>query len=101
MQMDASGAATADEATEVIRYYDFWREIANSIGNGPYDEAEWVEDRLYFRSDYSEKLKRWPEWAEFGDWAAWIIALKPERYMCVLRSLKHERESERNERIAR
>lgn len=99
MQMDANGAATANEATEVIWYYNLWRNIANSIGNGPYDEPEWVEDRLYFRSDYSEKLKRWPEWAEFGDWGAWIIAPRPEGCICVLHSLKHEREAERNERI--
>jgi hypothetical protein len=98
VQMD-SGAGTADEAAEVIRHYELWRKIANSIGDGPYDEAEWVEDRLYFRSDYSEKLERWPEWADSGDWAAWIIAPKPEGYICVLRSLKHEREAERDERV--
>ena len=97
MQIDR-GAGTADEAAEVIRYYELWRKIANSVGEGPYDEAEWVEDRLYFRSDYSEKLRQWPEWAESGDWGAWIIARKPEGYICVLHSLKHERETERSER---
>lgn len=94
-----SGAATAGDPAEVIRYYNLWRNIANSVGNGPYDEAEWVADRLYFRSDYSDKLKRWPQWADSGDWGAWIIAPKPEGYICVLRSLKHEREAERSERI--
>ncbi|WP_231122656.1 hypothetical protein [Mycobacterium colombiense] len=88
-----------DGVAEVIRFYNLWRRIANFVGNGPYDEAEWVDDRLYFRSDYSGKLKKWPEWAEFGDWAAWIIAPKSEGYICVLHSLKHEREAERNERI--
>lgn len=94
-----SGAGTADDATEVIQYYELWRKIANSIGDTPYDEAEWVEDRLYFRFDYSEKLRQWPEWAEFGDWGAWIISPKPNGYICVLHSVKHERQAERDERI--
>lgn len=99
MEMNAGGPVAGNEAAEVIRYYDLWRRIANFIGNGPYDEADWDSGRLYFRSDYSEKLKKWPQWAELGDWAAWIIAPNPEGYICVLNSLKHERESERTERI--
>jgi hypothetical protein len=97
--MNAGGPVAENEAAEVIRYYDLWRRIANFIGNGPYDEADWDDGRLYFRSDYSEKLKQWPKWAELGDWAAWIIAPNPKGYICVLNSLKHEREAERTERI--
>jgi hypothetical protein len=99
VEMDVGGPVAGTEPAEVIRYYDLWRRIANFIGNGPYDEADWEDDRLYFRSDYSEKLKEWPKWAEFGDWAAWIVAPNPKGYICVLNSLKHEREAERTERI--
>jgi hypothetical protein len=67
------------------------------IGSGPYDEPDWTDGRLYLRSDYSEKVRRWPEWAEKGYWGAWIIAPTPEEYFCVLRSLLHERASERTE----
>jgi hypothetical protein len=85
-------------STEIIRYYDLWRKIAN-IAGGSYDEADWQDGRLYFRSDYSEKLKEWPQWAHLGDWGAWIIAPTHEGYICVLSSLKHERETQRSENI--
>ena len=84
---------------ELTRYYELWRKIANFVGNGPYDEADWNEGRLYFRSDYSEKLKQWPEWAEHGDWGAWIIAPTREGYFCVIRSLLHERSTQRSESL--
>jgi hypothetical protein len=84
---------------ELTHYYGLWRKIANFVGDGPYDEADWEDDRLYFRSDYSEKLKEWPEWAEYGDWAAWFISPSPEGYFCVIRSLVHERSTQRSESL--
>jgi hypothetical protein len=94
MNVDGDGGPT-----EVIRYYELWRKIASVAGNGSYDDADWEDGRLYFRSDYSEKLRKWPEWAELGDWGAWIIAPTREGYICVLSSLKHERETQRDEDI--
>ncbi|WP_254848334.1 hypothetical protein [Mycobacterium sp. SP-6446] len=97
--MEVGGPVAGNDRTEANRYYELWRRIANFAGNGPYDEAVWENDRLYLRSDYSEKLKEWPKWAELGDWAAWIIAPKPDGYIRVLSSLKHERDAERTERV--
>lgn len=99
MDVHADGPAVDDGFADVIRYYDLWRKIAAVAGHGSYDEASWEEGRLYFRSDYSEKLKKWPEWAELGDWGAWIIAPTREGYFCVLRSLLHERAAHRSETI--
>jgi hypothetical protein len=90
------GGSTPDELT---RYYELWRKIANFVGDGPYDQASWEDDRLYFRSDYSEKVKQWPQWAEQGDWGAWIITPTPKGYFCVIRSLVHERSTQRSESL--
>jgi hypothetical protein len=90
---------TGDEPLEVIRYWDLWRKIAGAAGDTSYDQADWQGDRLYFRSDYSEKVKKWPPWAEFGDWGAWILAPGSKGNIAVLSSLKHEREAQRTERI--
>ncbi|MCV7198382.1 hypothetical protein [Mycobacterium angelicum] len=49
------------------------------------------------RIDYSEKLKEWPKWKQFGDWAAWIIERTVEGYYTVIRSVRHERAIERSE----
>lgn len=83
---------------DAIKHYSFWRKIANEACRGSYDEPDRQNDRMYFRSDYSEKLKKWPEWAESGDWGAWIIDRVPD-YFCVLSSLKHERAAQRDESI--
>src|SRR5579884_840928 len=93
--LDVDSSASA----EVLRYYELWRKIDRVAYDGSYDPAEWVGDRLYFRSDYLEKLRRWPEWADKGAWGAWIIAPTRENYFCVLRSLIHERATQRSEDI--
>jgi hypothetical protein len=99
MQMDTHGSdpLTEDRSIQVIHYYNLWRKIASLAGIRSYDEADWENGRLYFRSDYSEKLREWPEWAEHGDWGAWVIAPSYGGYTCVLSSLKHERETQRTE----
>jgi hypothetical protein len=99
VDLDGGGADADSESTEVIRYYDLWSKIANFAGKGPYDAADWKDGSLYFRSDYSEKHKKWPEWAENGYWGAWIITSAPEGYFCVVRSLLHERAALRSEDI--
>ncbi len=99
MDMHVGGPVAQGGSTEVIRYYDLWRKIASVARDGSYDEADWEDGRLYFRSDYAEKLRKWPEWAELGDWGAWIIAPRNEGYICVLSSLKHERDTQRSERV--
>lgn len=86
--------------SEVVKHYNLWRKIANTSCRGSYDEPDVQNGRLYFRSDYSEKLKKWPEWAEQGDWGAWIIAPTNEGLYSVISSLTHERESERHERLS-
>ncbi|MEC4764478.1 hypothetical protein VT930_15390 [Mycobacterium sherrisii] len=96
--MEVERQVPRDELVEVARYYDLWRGIANLVGDGPDDEPDWDAGRLFFRSDYSQKLKEWPKWAEFGDWGAWIITPEPG-YICVSHSLKHEREVFRTERM--
>lgn len=95
----ATNFSAEDGYGEFIDHYNFWRKVANSVGNGPYDEAERHEGRLYFRSDYSNKVAKWPEWAEQGDWGAWIIARTKLGYFSVLSSLKHERAAQRDEEI--
>jgi hypothetical protein len=94
-----AGDGQGDEPADVYRYYELWRRIANLVGGGPYDEPDLQDGRVYFRSDYSEKVRKWPEWAEQGYWGAWIIEPKHEGYFCVLRSLLHEREVDRSETI--
>jgi hypothetical protein len=89
----------ADQFAEIVRYYDLWRQIASLVGEQSYDEADWENGRLYFRSDYMNQMKQWPEAKQFGDWAAWIIEPTPDGYYNVLRSLKHEREKERSDEI--
>lgn len=89
-----------DVEAEVLVNYNMWRTVANMAGSGgPYDEPDWQGGRLYFRSDYSEKVKKWPEWAESGYWGAWIIAPEHDEYFCVVQSLLHERSAERSEDI--
>lgn len=88
-----------DGWSELITHYDLWRKISSSVGGDSYDEAEIQDHRLYLRSDYADKLKKWPDWAEFGDWGAWIITSTAEGYFCVWSSLKHERQAERDEDI--
>lgn len=91
---------SADEGlSEVVGHYDLWRKIANAVGKTDYDGPDKQDGRLYFRSDYSEKLNKWPQWEEQGNWGAWIIAPTSEGYFCVLSSLKHERETQRDEDI--
>lgn len=73
-----------DLETEVISNYNVWRTVANMAGSGgPYDEPDWQDGRLYFRSDYSEKVKKWPEWAESGYWGAWIISPAQDEYFVL------------------
>lgn len=91
-------SASQNEISDVIRNYNLWRNIANFVGKGPYDPAEWEDGRLYFRADYSAKVQMWPEWAESGYWGAWIIAPSPEGFR-VIRSLLHERETHRSETL--
>ncbi|WP_231972121.1 hypothetical protein [Mycobacterium sp. E3251] len=95
----AENFSTEGEYGDFIAHYNLWRKIANNAGDGPYDEAERQGDRLYFRSDYSRKVEKWPEWAEQGDWGAWIIARTQLGYFSVLSSLKHERASQRDEEV--
>jgi hypothetical protein len=89
-----------DLEAEVISNYNMWRTVANMAGSGgPYDEPDWQGGRLYFRSDYSEKVKKWPAWAESGYWGAWIISPAQNEYFCVVQSLLHERAAQRSEAI--
>lgn len=97
--MQADGPATKEEPAEVVHYFRLWRGIANLVGNGPYDEPVWVDGDLFLRSDYSQKLSEWPEWAEFGDWGAWIVSPRQDGYTRVLHSIKHERQSQRTQRV--
>jgi hypothetical protein len=97
--MQPGGPPPEDESAEVVRYYNFWRTVARAAGQGSRDEPDWKDGRLYFRSDYSEKLEKWPEWDQLGDWGAWIIAPRSEGYVCVLSSVRHERSAERSEDI--
>ncbi|BBY04146.1 hypothetical protein [Mycobacterium seoulense] len=100
MNMQFGGTAASEGFAELASYYDLWRRLANSEGRGPYEEPDWHEGSLYLRSDYWDKIREWPQWAEFGDWSAWVIA--PMRGGCfrVLRSLKHERAAQRSEEIS-
>ncbi|WP_233214768.1 hypothetical protein [Mycobacterium sp. 4858] len=100
MNMQFGGTAASEEFAEVAFYYDLWRRLANSEGRGSYEEPDWHEGRLYLRSDYWDKIKEWPQWGAFGDWAAWVIAPMPGGRFRVLRSLKHERAGQRSEEIA-
>lgn len=84
---------------EIVREYNVWRKIANFVGVGPYDPPDWDNGRLYFRSDYSEKARKWPSWPEQGFWGAWIIDPSHDNYYFVTRSLLHERESQRSETV--
>lgn len=89
-----------DAASKVTANYNVWRTVANTAGSGgPYDEPDWKDGRLYFRSDYSEKVKKWPAWAKSGYWGAWIIAPALDEYYCVVQSLLHERATERSEDV--
>jgi hypothetical protein len=97
--VDASHRGDVSAFAEIVRYYDLWRKIADALGGEPYDEAEWEDGRLYFRSDYADKLREWPKWKEFGDWGAYIIAPTSEGYYNVIRSLRHERAYERSEKV--
>lgn len=99
MNRHVGGPAADAGFAEVAFYYDLWRKLANSVGSGPYEEPDWHEGRLYFRSDYWDKIREWPQWGVRGDWAAWIIAPTPQGHFGVLRSLKHERASQRSEEI--
>lgn len=99
MEVQSGASPKEEELAETVRHYNLWREVAHLAGDGPYEEPDWEAGRLYFRSDYSQKLKEWPEWAECGDWGAWIVAREPGGYICVSRSIMHERETTRTERI--
>ncbi len=94
-----AGDGQGDDPADVYRYYELWRRIANLVGSGPYDEPDLRDGRLYFRSDYSEKVRKWPDWAERGYWGAWIIEPRSGGYFCVRRSLLHERDTDRSETI--
>lgn len=83
--------------TELTAYYELWRKIANAAGSGPYDEAAQEDGRVFFRSDYSDKVKKWPDWVESGYWGAWIITPTKDGYFAVLSSLLHERQNQRDE----
>ncbi|MFP1155730.1 hypothetical protein ACK280_27320 [Mycobacterium sherrisii] len=100
MMDTVTGASPAEEElAEAVRHYNFWREVARAAGQTSPDEPDWQDGRLYFRSDYSAKLKKWPDWVESGDWAAWIIAPNTADYACVLKSRAPERSAERIERV--
>jgi hypothetical protein len=97
LDADATGHAGGDGFNEVVRHYNLWREIIRLAGTQQYDDADWDGGRLYFRSDYVDRLKESPEWKRLGDWAAWIIEPTPQGYYNVLRSLWHERAPARSE----
>ncbi|VBA44284.1 hypothetical protein LAUMK136_05549 [Mycobacterium attenuatum] len=99
MESHAIRHPDGDSCAETIHHYEFWREVATLTGKDSYDEATWVNGRLYFRSDFSRKMQDWPAWNEAGEWAAWIIEPTPEGNYNVLRSLKHERAKERSEEV--
>lgn len=99
MSTDADDPAVDKGFAEIFRFYEPWRKAANLGGIGPYDEPDWDGGRLYFRSDYSAKVQQWPEWANVGEWGAWIIAPTPEGDFGVLHSLLHERASQRSESL--
>jgi hypothetical protein len=87
-----------DVEAEVVANYNVWRAVANMAGSGgPYDEPDWEDGRLFFRSDYSEKIKKWPAWAKSGYWGAWIIGPAHDECFYVAQSLLHERAAERSE----
>lgn len=83
---------------EVIDRFDKWRTIAISLGLRPYDAPDFENGRLYFRSDYTEQVSKWPPAREQGDWGAYIIETTPTGFFCVVRSLWHERAPQRTER---
>lgn len=99
MDIHADAQPEEDEFSEAVRHYNFWREVARAAGQKSPDGPDWQDGRLYFRSDYSEKSKKWPDWAELGDWGAWVIAPQTEGYVCVLSSRVPERSAERVESI--
>lgn len=99
MESDRALGGDVDRYGEVIRNYEYWRRIATETGKNSYDEPDWANGRLYFRSNYLREVQRWPDWDQFGEWAAWIIEPTPGGCYNVLRSLKHEREKERSDEI--
>jgi hypothetical protein len=88
-----------EEFAEVIKYYDLWRQISRYFGKTPGDEPFWQDGRLHFRTDYLEKAAKWPEWEQYGDWAAYIIEPRAEGCYNVLNSLRHEWASKRSEEL--
>ena len=96
---DDSDRVVPGSFTEVIRYYDIWRRIVGLTRNETYYEADWESGRLYFRSDYLDKLTDWPQWREKGDWGAWIIDPTPDGHYNVLHSVMPERSNNRQETV--
>jgi hypothetical protein len=84
---------------EVLRRFERWRTIAAVLGQKPYDEPDFENGRLYFRWDYAEQVSKWPDAREQGDWAAYIIEPAPDGLFYVIRSLWHERASQRTESV--
>lgn len=94
-----SASRFAEGSAEIVAYYNLWREITRLAGQPAYDEAEWADNRLYFRIDYADKAREWPLWKQLGDWAAWIIEPTARGYYKVIHSLWHERAPERSESV--
>lgn len=84
----------------IIRRYDFWRRAARVTRTDNPDKPDWDGGRLYFRSDYLDKVHDSPQWRAQGDWGAWIIDPTPEGNFTVSRSLVPERSNNRQETVA-
>jgi len=82
---------------EVLHRFERWRAIATMLGQKPYDEPDFDNGRLYFRSDYAEQVAKWPDAREKGDWGAYVIESTATGLFSVVRSLWHERAPERSE----
>jgi len=84
---------------ETLRRFDRWRTIATLLDQRPYDEPDFENSRLYFRSDYAAQVAEWSAAREKGDWGAYIIEPCPSGLFSVIRSLWHERAPRRTETI--
>lgn len=83
----------------IVERLNAWRSRQQMLGSEAYDEPDWENGRLYFRSGYIAGLGKWTHWTDEGDWSAYIIEPTVQGYTNVLHSLKGERDVHRHERV--
>lgn len=88
----------SSELSPVISALNFVRTVQACSRTTEYDEPDLEDDTLNFRVNYQRGLDEdWSQWAETGEWSAYVIAPTTDGNFQVLHSRPQEKSARRAE----